>query len=234
MTSGYRAMGDEPRGDYRHGPSLTPFKPDPEPLFSPGKKFAYWDSAMNEFANVLTRIAVRPLEHLFAERIAEPIGLQDHEWHWGDLGEHDGKKINSGAGNHASMEISSLSIARFGYLFLRMGEWEGRQLISRSWIEQATAVQVQSEVPLAGYIDHGPGTYGYNWWVNGTGPGGNLKWPDIPRSAWSASGYNNNDMFVIPEWGMVIVRLGLDQSDHLITDEEYNRFLYLVGESIID
>jgi CubicO group peptidase (beta-lactamase class C family) len=45
MTSGYRAVGDEPQGDYRHGPSSTPFLPA-RPLFSPpGSQFAYWDSA---------------------------------------------------------------------------------------------------------------------------------------------------------------------------------------------
>jgi hypothetical protein len=54
MTSGYRAVGDEPRGDYLHGPSPTPFTPGP-PLFAPpGSRYAYWDSAMNQFAHVLT------------------------------------------------------------------------------------------------------------------------------------------------------------------------------------
>jgi len=61
MTSGYRAIGDEPRGDYAHGPSRTPFQPASDPLFDPGTRFAYWDSAMNQFANVLTRIAGEPL-----------------------------------------------------------------------------------------------------------------------------------------------------------------------------
>lgn len=47
----------------------------------------------------------------------------------------------------------------------------------------------------------------------------------------SASGYNNNDMFIIPEWDMVIVRLGLDQSDFHITDKIYNTFLQKVGKT---
>ena len=41
MTSGYYAVGDEPRGNYKHGPSLTPFKPGNTPLFTPpGSKYA--------------------------------------------------------------------------------------------------------------------------------------------------------------------------------------------------
>jgi len=54
MTSGYRAVGDEPRGSYTHGPSKTPFQANPRPLFAPGTKYAYWDSAMNQFGHVLT------------------------------------------------------------------------------------------------------------------------------------------------------------------------------------
>ena len=76
MTSGYRAVGDEPRGGYTHGPSPTPLVPDPRPLFAPpGSRYAYWDSAMNQFAHVLTRIAGEPLEELFRRRVAEPIGM---------------------------------------------------------------------------------------------------------------------------------------------------------------
>ena len=73
MTSGYYAVGDESRGSYKHGPSPTPFEPADKPLFTPpGSKYAYWDSAMNQFANVLTRVAGEPIEALFKRKIAEP------------------------------------------------------------------------------------------------------------------------------------------------------------------
>ena len=232
MTSGYRAKGDEPQGDYQHGPSRTPFTPSPTPLFPPGSQFAYWDSAMNQFANILTRIAGEPLDSLFQRRIAGPIGMDTAAWHWGDFGEVDGLRVNSGAGNHVRMNISARALARFGYLFLNKGHWNGEQLLSTSWIEQATSVQVPATLPLGGYVDQGPGTYGFNWWVNGTGPDGQRKWPQAPASTYAASGYNNNDMFVISEWNMVVVRLGLDQPDQLITDEVYSTFLGKIGEAL--
>lgn len=83
MTSGYRAVGDEPQGSYKHGPGATPFVPNPDPLcLPPGWKCAYWDRAINQFANVLTRIAAEPLENLFQRRMAGHLlrrGLK--EWH---------------------------------------------------------------------------------------------------------------------------------------------------------
>ena len=41
-------------------------------------------------------------------------------------------------------------------------------------------------------------------------------------------------MFVIPEWNMVIVRLGLDEAQCQITDEVYSRFIEQVGKAITD
>jgi len=237
MTSGYRAIGDEPRGGYLHGPSKTPFAPNPKPLFAPGTHYAYWDSAMNQFAHVLTRIAGEPLDQLFKRRIADPIGMDPNEWRWGDFGAVGGIRVNGGSGNNSRhVFISARQMARLGWLFLHRGNWNGRQLISPAWVDQATSVQVPAATPLGhpeSGID-GPGVYGFNWWSSGRHPDGKPKWPGAPAGTFAASGYNNNDMFVIPEWNMVIVRLGLDQGDHPITDEEYGRFLRKIGQSITD
>lgn len=80
----------------------------------------------------------------------------------------------------------------------------------------------------------GRGTYGFNWWANGLASDGTRKWPGAPAGTYSASGYNNNDMFVIPEWNMVIVRLGLDEGQRKISDEVYSNFIEQVGNAITD
>jgi CubicO group peptidase (beta-lactamase class C family) len=237
MTSGYRAVGDEPRGTYTHGPSKTPFVPSPVPLFvPPGSRHAYWDSAMNEFAQVLTRIAGEPIEELFRRRIADPIGMNRKRWDWGDFGEVERLVVNGGSGNsNRHMQISARELARLGHLFLNGGEWNGKRLISADWVAAATSTQVPADLPL-GHLESGidgRGVYALNWWTNGLKPDGERKWPGVPPGAFSASGYNNNDMFVVPEWGMVIVRLGLDQgTDAPISDSTYAEFLWLIGEAI--
>ena len=234
MTSGYRAMKDEPRGSYRHGPSSTPFDPCGTPLFAPGTQYAYWDSAMNEFGNVLPRIAGEPLQDLFKRRIADPIGMDPNQWRWGDFGRVDGITINGGSGNSNNhIFISARQIARLGHLFLNRGQWNGRQLISEKWVQMATKSQVSASLPL--WSDSGAdgrGVYGFNWWVNGLKADGQRKWPGAPVGTYSASGFNNNDMFIIPEWNMVIVRLGLDERERPITDAVYSGFLKKVGQAI--
>ena len=235
MTSGYYAVGDEPRGNYKHGPSLTPFKPGNTPLFTPpGSKYAYWDSAMNQFANVLTRIAGEPIEKLFKQKIADPIKMNRSKWDWGDSGKVHGIVVNGGSGNNNKhIFISARELARLGHLFLNHGKWNGKQLISAAWINEATRSHVPASIPLAQNSGaDGRGVYGYNWWTNGIKPDGKRKWPGSPPGTYSASGYNNNDMFIIPEWNMVIVRLGLDQNEFKMTDEIYSTFLQKIGRSI--
>jgi len=156
------------------------------------------------------------------------------KWDWGDFGRVNGIVVNGGSGNgNKHMFISARELARFGLLFLNRGKWKGRQLISAAWVDAATKPHVPASVPLEELSGaDGRGTYGYNWWANGVKPDGRRKWPDAPPGTYAASGYNNNDMFVIGKWNMIIVRLGLDQKDVKLTDETYNTFLKKVGEAI--
>ena len=99
----------------------------------------------------------------------------------------------------------------------------------------ATQPQVSASLPL--WPDSGAdgrGVYGFNWWLNGIKANGRRKWPGAPVGTYAASGYNNNDMFIIPEWNMVIVRLGLDQQQRAITDIVYSSFLEKVGQAIME
>jgi CubicO group peptidase (beta-lactamase class C family) len=233
MTSGYRAVGDETTGSYKHGPSDTPFLPNPKPLFTPpGSQYAYWDSAMNTLGLALTKIAGEPMEDLFRRRIAQPIGMKD--WDWGDYATVDGLVVNGGSGNgDKHVFITAREMARFGLLFLNHGNWNGRQLVSAKWIAEATRVRVPASMPWAqpeSEID-GRGVYGFNWWRNDLKPNGARKFPGAPDGMFWASGYNNNKCFVIPEWSMVIVRLGLDGQ---AKDEVWDKFLSKVGEALLE
>lgn len=238
MSSGYRAIGDQPRGNYVHGTSQTPFEPD-VPLFTPpGSQFAYWDSAANELGLMITRIAGKSMQAFFQERIGSVIGLDSGAWDWGDFGQIDGFTINGGAGNNGNhVLISAIDLARFGHLILNRGYWNGVQLIDPAWIDAATDVQVPVDMPWAGIgSDHLDGrcVYGYFWWRNGLKPDGNPKWPGGTPGTFAASGANNNKLFIVPERNMVIVRLGLDGGQATdIQDAQWGQFLSLVEQAVI-
>ena len=234
MTSGYRARGDaEAVGSYRHGPSAEPFVPA-EPLFRPGEKFAYWDSGMNLLGGCLTVAAGEPLDALLQRRIMTPIGIPPSRWHWSGPTNSAwtgfASRVVSGAGNSGALQISALDLARFGHLLLNRGRWKGQDLLPADWVRAATSVQVPAELP-DGFPDSGlagSGVYGYGWWVNGTD---RRLYPDAPPGTFKASGFNNNRLWVVPAWRMVIVRLGLDQAERRLATAAENEFLRRVGEA---
>jgi CubicO group peptidase (beta-lactamase class C family) len=194
---------------------------------------------MNEFGLVLTTIAGEPLDALLKRRVMDPIGASAGGWKWGERRAPAGVKlwVNSGSGNGGGhVQISARELARFGHLVLNKGEWDGKQLISRAWVEQACAVQVPAAVPDGFPMSNIPGSgcYGFNWWVNGVGPDGKRKWPGATDRTFAALGHNNNLLFVVPESHMVVVRLGLDQADRKITDVEAGEFLRRVRDAVRD
>jgi CubicO group peptidase (beta-lactamase class C family) len=72
-------------------------------------------------------------------------------------------------------------MARFGYLYLNNGQWDGRQILPRRWIEDS----------LTPYT---PG-YGYLWWLR-----------DLSETfVFSAVGQGGQHIFGIPEKDLVVV-----------------------------
>jgi CubicO group peptidase (beta-lactamase class C family) len=227
MTSGYDAVGKSRSGSGSEDWSRTVYDPA-EPLFPPGTAFAYWDEAQMMFARVLTRITGETLENFLKTEVTDAIGMQ---WSWGTEKEVDGIVINNGC---TLVKTDALNLARWGWLFLNSGNWNGKQLISRSWVKKATSVQVPSSLPVADTDRkslEGSGCYGYNWWVNGRKADGKLMMPGAPEGCFLASGYNNNKCIVIPEWKMVVVRMGQDGSP-ANANEIYGNFLRMIGESL--
>lgn len=237
MTSGYDATGG-PRwtsptpqyGDW----SATPYDPG-TPLFAPGTAYLYWDEAMMMFARALTRIAGEDLYDLLDRRMAQPIGMT---WDWETEGTVDGITIRQGSG---FVIVSSRELARFGQLFLRRGDWDGQQLVNEPWIETATQSHVPTSIDLFETTlwsdDHlgvdGRGIYGYHWWTNGIKADGSRNLPDAPLGTFYRTGYNHNMLVVVPEWSMVIVRLGQDGTpDHRM--EIWNEVLRQIGAAMLD
>lgn len=231
MTSGYNAMGRSRWGENSDDWSLQPFAPS-DPLFEPGTAFAYWDEAMNMFGRVLTHILADDIQRLLRSRITDRIGMGDFSW-WAE-DSLNGLPIRYGS---TGIDISAQQLARFGHLFLNKGKWNGRRLISSEWIEHATSAQVPVTIDLADTdrksID-GRGLYGYNWWVNGVNQDGERHLPNAPEHTFYASGFNNNVCFVIPEWRMVLVRMGMDGNPPEGKAFVYDQFFKVLKDAIIE
>jgi CubicO group peptidase (beta-lactamase class C family) len=191
----------------------TPDKPEFAPA---GSQVAYQDSNVHLLGRIVAmHLALEPLKDLFKRRIADPIGMK--QWDWGISGTVEGMTHYNAAGTPAikgsgGIQISSLELARFGLLFLNRGNWNGKQLLSASFVDEAIRNQVPVTTP--GRSRKGwSGAYGFYWYTNGIRADGKRRWPAAPTGTYAAQGGGGNTLFVIPKWSMVVVRLGLGVKD---------------------
>lgn len=92
--------------------------------------------------------------------------------------------------------------ARFGYLYLRNGVWDGQRLLPEGWVDYARTPGPASNTDI----------YGAHWWLtprHGTGrPQRALITSDSMRDAFSAQGHEGQIIVVVPSKDLVLVRLG--------------------------
>ncbi|MGX5736923.1 serine hydrolase domain-containing protein [Bosea thiooxidans] len=164
-------------------------------LKTPGTFYEYNDVRVNVLSYALLQRFRRPLPEVLRERIMDPVGAsQDWEWqgYENSFVEIDGRRIQSvPGGGHwgGGLFIGARDHARFGLLVARKGEWSGRQLLSRAWIERMLAPS-----PTLG-------NYGFLWWL-ARGPAAR---PNVPQSAFSALGAGSNIIWADPEQDLVAV-----------------------------
>ncbi|TGE20040.1 serine hydrolase domain-containing protein [Hymenobacter elongatus] len=167
----------------------------PRALQQPGSFYEYNDVRVNRFSLSLLQLWRKPLPEVFRDEIMNPIGASD-SWKWvpytNSTALIDGKPMASVSGGTrwgGGLWINARDEARFGYLFLRQGRWQNRQLVPKTWVQQAT-----TPGPV------GP-DYGYLWWLNTQ----RKAWPDAPASSYAALGAGSNTIWVDPEHDLVIV-----------------------------
>ena len=56
-------------------------------------------------------------------------------------------------------------MAKIGYLYLRNGFWNGRQIIPKKWVKESTQKHISVPSGLIKTDEQIEFTYGYQWWV---------------------------------------------------------------------
>ncbi|HKE18346.1 MAG TPA: serine hydrolase, partial [Kofleriaceae bacterium] len=114
---------------------------------TPGVDFNYSSGMSHVLSAVLTRATGENTCAYAHEKLLAPLGIAAE--HWG----RDPSGVFSGGYN---LYMTPRELARFGLLFLHGGEWEGVQLVPRSWVQEA----IQPQLPAEDGYD-----YGYFWWL---------------------------------------------------------------------
>jgi CubicO group peptidase (beta-lactamase class C family) len=155
----------------------------------PGTQWDYSDLAFCHLGLGFARITGREIRDVMQERVFDPIGIEELSWDVqggsGQLGPHTNA--------HTGVHVSARELARFGYLHLQGGQWQGQQIVPSWWLELATRPSQ----------DLNP-SYGLTWWTNGAG----RQWPYLPRDAFAAMGFRCNKCYIVPSLDLVVARVG--------------------------
>lgn len=192
MTAGLEWHEDLPYDDPKNSADLMEASHDwaqyaiDQPMASePGKKFVYNSGATILLAHIFKKVTGKNVDDYAAEHLFRPLNIR-YFWKHTPNGLPD---------TEGGLYLSAHDLAKIGYLFEKGGMWEGKELVSSFWIKDS----VTPHIP----VGDGAVKYGYQWWVHTFGTAPN----DI---AWAAHGFGGQQMFVVPEYDMVVVFTGWD------------------------
>ncbi|MXX75417.1 MAG: serine hydrolase [Holophagales bacterium] len=155
----------------------------------PGTRFSYSTGGTHLLSATLSGAAGRSTHDFAREHLFAPLGIHRSAWARDRQGVHMG-------GNNLS--LLPRDMLKFGQLYLNRGRWGGKQLLPWQWVDESTR---------PGHV--GPrgrgriyGGYGYLWWLRG----------HRERSAYIASGYGGQYIYVAPAEGLVVVVISTEIS----------------------
>jgi CubicO group peptidase (beta-lactamase class C family) len=167
----------------------------------PGTTWKYNDVRVNALALAATNVWRRPLPQVLKENIMDPIGASS-TWRWYGYRNSwivlDGQPVQSvSGGGHwgGGMFMNAYDMARFGLLTLHGGNWKGKQLISKQWIDQSLTPTTANT------------GYGYmNWFLNTD----KKLLTSAPEKAWVHIGNGTNMIYCDTEHDLIIVARWID------------------------
>ena len=139
---------------------------------TPGTAFSYCSPGSHVlFAMIGEAVGTSTLDFAW-DTLFGPLGIEDAKW------PSDPQGVNHGWGD---LQLHPRDMAKIGQLFLDDGAWNGTQIVSKDWVQEATRSSVLAEADGTGY--------GYQWWVlagdfqglyeaRGRGGQGIIVWPD--------------------------------------------------------
>jgi CubicO group peptidase (beta-lactamase class C family) len=120
---------------------------------APGSVWDYNSGGPALVGAILQKVSGRPLDRLAQEFLFEPLRITDFEW---------GRAANGEPIAAAGLRLRLRDIAKIGQLVLNDGAWDGRQVVSRAWIEQMTAPHSPRGWIFGAWDNY---SYGYLWWL---------------------------------------------------------------------
>lgn len=146
----------------------------------PGTRFEYVSGGVILLGAAIGRATGSRVDLWLESELFAPLAFQNVRW---ERGLPNGLPHTGGG-----LFLRPRDMAKLGALAVTGGQWQGRQLVSNTWIRQSTATLPQVVNAFGGR----PTTYGYLWW-------------GLPDNVITASGARGQWILAVPDRQLVVV-----------------------------
>ena len=127
----------EPRAMGTNGDWITIFLKS-APVNKPGTVFKYNNMATFMLSAIVQQVTGQTVFDYLQPRIFKPLAIRGIDWDLNPQG------INLGM---IGLRLRTEDLAKFGQLLIQNGVWNGKQLLPREWIKEATSLKIESNDP---------------------------------------------------------------------------------------
>jgi CubicO group peptidase (beta-lactamase class C family) len=124
---------------------------------APGKTFVYNTMLTHMMSAIITKSSGLSTKDFADKYLFRPLGIKNYQWTRSADGYYHGG---------SDVFLTPLDMAKFGYLYLNDGSWNGKQVIPQTWVKESTTKRISAPSDLSWAPDLG---YGYWWWLPGRG-----------------------------------------------------------------
>ena len=181
MTSGLPWSQSE-YPDLESSPDWVQWLLDRSMQYAPGEEWVYNSGGSHLLSAIVSEASGMNTTEFADQYLFAPLNITRGEW------PDDPQGHAMGARN---LHLRARDMAKFGYLYLREGVWEGQVIVPSSWVHTSTT-SIITFIPGDPLSDG----YGYQWWT----------FPTIGEiGGYSAIGLLDQHIWVIPCQDLVVV-----------------------------
>jgi CubicO group peptidase (beta-lactamase class C family) len=147
---------------------------------APGQEFFYNTGALALLSAIMRKATGRPLDEFSRENLFEPLGITRVDW----------RRYHGDTDAGGGLRMLPRDMAKIGQLVLAGGRWNGRQVVSKAWIDASLTPRIEAT---------GRYFYGYLWWLGRSLHNGReVHWA-------AALGRGGQSIRIVPDLDLVVV-----------------------------
>ena len=151
-------------------------------IYEPGEKWEYSSGVTMLLSKIILEATGENVSDYLEKELFNKIGINNYFWKQTPKGLTDAE---------GGLYLEPRDLAKFGYLYLNNGLWDGNKILPKDWVKNNSAELIDTIWPAF--------KYGQQWWF-------------IPYNkdniAWLASGLGGQRLLIIPEFDIIAVFTG--------------------------